>query len=203
MATKKKAAAAAPVDVPEFLLESDGNKTVGRAKASLAKKWSLSRMESLLDASYLAWFLVALGRAKEAREIVDYVADRVPFDGNHNLWSPASNAVTLAARLARLQGDEARRASLVSRVVEHPAVAAMDREALVKWIAGADKDVRSAEVDPSQKWALQGFARGCARATYFRETAAESGYEAGVVDIGALENTIGEGLAGLRAHLAR
>ncbi|HSO31126.1 MAG TPA: hypothetical protein VLT33_01385, partial [Labilithrix sp.] len=119
------------------------------------------------------------------------------------LWSPASNAVTLAARLARLQGDEARRASLVSRIVEHPAVAAMDREALVKWIAGADKDVRSAEVDPSQKWALQGFARGCARAAYFRETAAESGYEAGVVDVDALENTIDEGLAGLRAHLAR
>jgi len=201
MATKKKAASA-PVDVPEFLLEADGNKAIARAKVSLAKKWSLARPESLLDASDLAWFLVALGRAKEAREIADYLSDRVLFDGGLTLWAPASNAITLAARLARLRDDEPRRARLVARIVEHPGIAPMDREALAKWIAHAVKDVRSAEVDPSQKWALQGFARGCARAAYFRETATEATYEEGVVVIDALENTIDEGLAGLRAHLA-
>jgi hypothetical protein len=41
------------------------------------------------------------------------------------------------------------------------------------------------------------------RATYLRETAAEGGYEEGALDVEALERTIEEGLAGLRAHLAR
>jgi hypothetical protein len=82
-------------------------------------------------------------------------------------------------------------------------VAVTPRSALVAALGEADKDVRSAEVDPSQKWACQGFARGCARAAYFRETAADGGYEPGVIDVEALERTIAQGLDGLRAHLAR
>jgi hypothetical protein len=206
MATRKKAAAgatAAPVDVPGVLLGDEGNKYLARTKAALAKKWSLSKPDPLLDAVYVAWFHVALGRNAEARELADHIADRVVFSGDHNVWSPASSAIALGARLARLAGDEARSASLIARLVETPAVAAMPREAFVKWIAEADKDIRSAEVDPSQKWACQGFARGCARATYFIETAAAISYEPGTVDPEALERTIATGLDGLRAHLAR
>ena len=202
MATKKKPAVA-PIDVPSVVLSDDANKNVARAKASLAKKWSLTRTESLHETAHLAWYLVALGRSGDARELVDHVADRVVFDGDHDAWSSASNAIALAARLARETGDEARRAALIARLVEHPAVAAMQPGALAKWLADADKDVRSAEVEPSQKWALQGFARGCARATYIRETAAEGAYGSAAIDIDAREHTIAEGLAGLRAHLAR
>lgn len=202
MATKKKAAAA-PVDVPRVLVTDEYNRSLIRVKATLAKKWSLTKMETLFETADLAWFLVAVGRAEEARELVDHVADRVSFTGDHDIWSPASSAISLAARLARLKNDEARRAGLVARLVEHPAVAPMPREAFLRWVAGADKDIRSAEVDPSQKWACQGFARGCARATYFRETVAEGAYEEGVLEVDALERTIAEGLAGLRAHLAR
>ena len=200
MAAKKKAAG--PVDVPEVLLEDDGNKLVAKTKATLAKKWNVTRVDSLEGAVKLAWFLVALHREKEARELAELVGERVVFGGDIAVWAPAASCIALAARLARLQNDEARRASLVARVVEHPAVAGLDREALVKWIAVAGKDVRSAEVDPSQKYALEGFARGCARATYVRETAAEGGYPDGVVSIEALESTIDDGLQGLRA-LAR
>jgi hypothetical protein len=202
MATKKKAAAA-PVDVPSVLVSDEYNKSLVRVKAALAKKWSLTGKDSLSDTAQLAWFLVAVGRDDEARELVDHVSDRVSFTGDHNVWSPAASSISLAARLARQKNDEARRASLVARLVENPAVAAMPREAFVKWVAEADKDVRSAEVDPSQKWACHGFARGCARAAYFRETAAEGAYESGVLVVDALERTIAEGLAGLRAHLAR
>lgn len=67
----------------------------------------------------------------------------------------------------------------------------------------ANKDIRSAEVEPSTKYACQGFGRDCARATYFLETVAEGAYEAGTVDVAALEGTLGDGLAGLRAHLGR
>lgn len=202
MAAKKKAAAAGPVDVPEWLLEDDANKLIAKTKATLAKRWNIARAESLEGAVQLAWFMIALHREKEAREVTEHVAERVAFGGDLAVWAPAANAIALAARLARLQNDEARRASLVARVVEHPALAPLDREALVKWIAVAGKDVRSAEVDPSQKHALEGFARGCARATYLRETAAEGGYPDGVVSVEALETTIDDGLQGLRA-LAR
>ena len=197
MAAKKKAAG--PVDVPEVLLEDDGNKLVAKTKATLAKKWNVTRVDSLEGAVKLAWFLVALHREKEARELAELVGERVVFGGDIALWAPAASCIALAARLARLQNDEARRASLVARVVAHPAVAGLDRDALVKWIAVAGKDVRSAEVDPSQKYALEGFARGCARATYVRETASEGGYPDGVVSIEALETTIDDGLQGLRA----
>lgn len=206
MATKKKAPAAAPVDVPDAVLGEDDNKTVARAKASLAKRWSLTRKESLFDTSDLAWFLVALRREREARELVDHVADRVDGRasvGDDAAWIAASLVIALAARLARESNDHARHAALATRLVAQPTVPLAPREAFVKALAEADKDIRSAEVEPSQKYAFQGFARGCARATYFRETASAAAYEAGTVDVDALERTVGEGLAGLRAHLGR
>jgi hypothetical protein len=104
MATKKKAAAA-PVDVPSFLLEEDGNKTVGRTTAALAKKWSLTRKESLADAARLGWFYVALERDREAREPADHVCERVSFGGDLEVWSAASQSIALAARLARLRRE--------------------------------------------------------------------------------------------------
>lgn len=206
MATRKKTAAAAavvPVDVPRVIVSAETNKHVGRAKTALAKKWTLARSETLFDAVYIAWFLIALGRSDEARELADHVAERVVFTGDQSLWSPASSAIALSAWLAREAGDDARRASLIARLVEHPPIATTPREAFLKWVAEAEKDVRSAEVDPSQKWACQGFARGCARAAYFMETAPEGLYEPGTIDLEALERTVTEGLAGLRAHLAR
>ncbi len=203
MATKKKAAAAAPVDVPSFLLEDDGNKTIARTTASLAKKWSLTRKESLVEAARLGWFFVALGRDREARELAEHVCERVAFSGDPDAWSAASQSIVLAARLARLRGDEAARASLVARLLAHPPHAVTPREALAKSITDATKDIRSAEVESAAKWALEGFARGCARAAYFRETAAEGGYEPDAVDVVALESTVDEGLSGLRAYLAR
>ena len=199
MATKKKTAAPA-VDVPSVLLGDEGNKSIARAKGAVAKKWSLTRADSLEGAVELAWFLVALGREDEARELVDSIVEGVTFSDDPKVWSPVANAIALAARLARRRADEVRRASLVARLVEHPAVA---REAFAKWLAEAQKDLRSAEVETAQKWACQGFARGCARAAYGRETAAERAYEAAAIDVAALELVIAEGLAGLRAYLAR
>jgi hypothetical protein len=200
----KKAPASPPVDVPSVLSADDeSNKLVARTKGALAKKWSLTRSETLAEAAHVAWFLVALGRDDEARALADHIGERVTFTGDRNLWAAAATSIALSARLARLGGDDARRATLVARLVVNPAVAIAPREALVKSVAEADKDVRSAEVDPSQKFACQGFARGCARASYFLETAAEGAYEAGALDVDALERTIEQGLAGLRAHLGR
>ncbi len=203
MATKKKVTAA-PVDVPDVLRGDDDNKPIARACASLVKRWNVTKKETLLDTCDLAWFFVALRREREARELADHVADRVEGPGADSAaWGAASLIIALAARLAREAKDETRRASLVSRLVAHPAVPLTPRDALVKAVAEANKDIRSAEVEPSTKYACQGFGRGCARATYFLETVAEGAYEAGTVDVAALEGTLGDGLAGLRAHLGR
>jgi hypothetical protein len=91
--------------------------------------------------------------------------------------------------------------ALIARLVEHPAVTSMPRAGLLDWVAKADQDLRAAQVATSQKWAREGFARACARATYFRETATEGAYEADVIDVEALDRTIAEALAGLRPHL--
>lgn len=202
MAAKKRAAAA-PVDVPAVLLEDDGNASIKRAKTALAKKWSLVRAESLAGIAQLGWFLVALRREAEARELAELVASGLTFDGNQSLWSHAASPIALAARLARQANDEPRRAALVAKLVANPGMPTMPRDEFLKHLALATRDIRSAEVEPSQKYACEGFARGCARATYFTETAAEGAYEAGTIDVAALEGTIEEGLAGLRVYLAR
>jgi hypothetical protein len=198
VATRKKAAP--PIDVPSVLLGDEGNPSIARAKTPLAKKWSLTRAETVDEAVQLAWFFVALRRDGEARELVDHIVDRITFSGDASVWSHASNVIALAARLARLRDDQARRASLVARLVEHPAVT---REALARALTEPERDVRSAEVESSQKWACQFFARGCARAAYFTETETEGGYPPGAIDVTALESTITEGIAGLRAYLTR
>jgi hypothetical protein len=202
MATKKKGGVA-PAEVPGVLAPGDGNKSIARAKASLAGRWSLSRAESLVDSVQLAWSLVALGREPEACELVDPIADGVSFGGDYKLWTPAASAIAMAARFARRRGDEPRRAALVARLLEHPPVAARAKEELATWLAEANKDIRSAEVESAQKWACQGFASGCTRAAYLREIAAEAAYAGVAPDVAVLEQTIDAGLDGLRVHLAR
>ena len=195
MATKKSAVEP-PADVPDVLRAAEHNKSLGRVKASLSKSWSLSRAESLSGATQLGWFLVALGRESEARELADHVADGAPREATGALALAASSAIALAAHLARLRGDEARRASLVERLVASPALVAATR-GVAAALAEADKDVRSAEVDPSQKHACQGFAQGCARAATLREAGAAD------LDLDAVERIISQGLDGLRAQLGR
>lgn len=203
MASKKKAAATVSSEVPSVIVSEDGNKAVARTKASVAKKWNLTRAESLAETVHLAWFFVALGRDGEARELAEHVAERVSFTGDKALWAPAAQAIALAARLARLRGDDAPHTLLAGRLAEHPVVASSPAEAFAKALTEAGKDIRSAEIESAQKWALEGFARGCARAAYFREAAAAGAFGEAAVDAEALERTLEEGLAGLRAHLAR
>ena len=195
MATKKSAAQP-PVDVPAFLSAVEHHKYLARVKASLSKTWNLSRPGTLSAAAQLGWYLVALGRDSDARELAEHVAVAAPADATGPAALEASGAIALAARLARLRGDEARRASLVARLFESITLAGAPRGAGAA-LAEAEKDVRSAEVDPSQKHACQGFAQGCARAATVREADAVG------LDVDAVERIISQGLDGLRAQLGR
>ncbi len=94
---------------PEALTSAEPHPYLAKIKPGVAKRFSLTRMEPLYEAVDLAWYLVALGREREARSLVDDIAAGAAFNGNYNTWSPAANAIALAARLARLAGDEPRR----------------------------------------------------------------------------------------------
>ena len=177
-----------------MLTTVERSKYLARVKASLAKTWSLSRAESISGATQLAWYLIALGRNDEARQLVDLVADGAGAPG-----AASDRAIALAARLARTAGDDARLSTLSARLRASGA-SALSGPSAAAGLADAEKDVRSAEVDPSQKHACQGFAQGCARAAYVREAA---GNDLDAVASEAVERIIAQGLDGLRAQLGR
>jgi hypothetical protein len=194
VASKKSDVVAAPQDVPAILTTVERSKYLARVKASLAKTWSLSRAESISGATQLAWYLIALGRNEEARELVEVIASGAAVPS-----AATDRAIALAARFARHAGDDARLDSLSARLRGSGASAPSGSSAATG-LADAEKDVRSAEVDPSQKHACQGFAQGCARAAYVRE-AAGNDLDAGANE--AVERIIAQGLDGLRAQLGR
>ena len=203
MATKKKVAGP-PVDVPGFLLEDDGNKAVARATVALAKKWSLTRKESLADTARLGWFYVALGRDREARELAEYVCERVAFTGDLEAWAAASQSLVLAARLARLRGDDAHRASLVARLVEHPSFAATPREVV------AEVDLPTpprTSAPPRSSPRRSGPSRASPAAAPAPPTSARPPPTSPTSRASSTSprstRTIEEGLSGLRAYLAR
>ncbi len=195
MASKKSEAVAAPQDVPAILTTVERSKYLARVKATLAKTWSLSRPESVSGATQLAWYLVALGREDEAHAFADLVADGV------GATAGGERAIALAARLARVAGDDARVRVLASKLLG--GAGSGSGKSGSSTLADAEKDVRSAEVDPSQKHACQGFAQGCARAAYVREAAGAAGNDLDAEASEAVERIIAQGLDGLRAQLGR
>lgn len=202
---KPKKAAPKPdaAAVPRALAGAEPHPYLAKIKPGIASRFALTRMEPLFEAVDFAWYLVALGREGEARSLVDDIAAGVTFTGNHNIWSPASKAITLAAQLARLAGDEPRRSALIGRVVEHPAFAELDRPRFDAWIADDAKKVSDARVEPSQKWACHKASRAAMDAGYFRETLGAGFYYEGWTSTGALDEVIDAALAVMRERLSR
>src|SRR5688500_14266081 len=91
----KKAVAAEPPK--EALPEGEPNRFVAKFKASLCRRWSTSRTETLYEIAELAEYLWAMERPNEALEIVVAVATAVPAPPplprggvNYNIWCPAT-----------------------------------------------------------------------------------------------------------------
>ena len=192
---------AAPAGVPAMLEAGDFHSYVAKAKASLAKKASLSRMDPLYDAVELAWFLTALDRGDEAKPLLDWIIAGVPFKGNYSTWSPAGAAICLRARLARIEGDEAMRASVVNRLVANPAYATVERPQIDDRIADDAQDIDVALADKSQKWACHRLGRALMGLSYFRETAGAGFYYDDWIDTAAVDAQIDRALWMLRQRL--
>jgi hypothetical protein len=198
---KKAALQPATTAVPDVLTRAEPHPYLAKIKPGLAKRFALTRMEPLFEAVDFAWYLVALGREDEARSLVDDIAAGLTFTGNHNIWSPASKAITLAARFARLAGEEPRRLALVGRLATHPAFAVMDRPRFEAWIADDAKKVADARAEASQKWACHNASRAAMDAGYFRETLGAGFYYDGWTSTAALDEVIEAALAVMRERL--
>src|SRR5215472_14409415 len=130
-----------PVDVPAVIAAAgDPNRHLARWKASLARRWSLTRMHELFEAVELAWCFVALSQAQEAQEIVRAVG-MVSFEGNYNIWTPVGHALCLQARLARLASDAQAWEAVMARIRAHPVNATNSPEAARKLMAELPEEI--------------------------------------------------------------
>lgn len=82
---------------------TETNKVLASAKASLFKKFSWTKSQSLFDALRLAQLLVLFDKEDEALEVCRTLG-RLEFTGNFNQWSPIEKALALQSRLLRQQG---------------------------------------------------------------------------------------------------
>jgi len=113
-----------PAPPRQALPDGEPNRYLAKVKASLGKRWSVSRMETLYEIADLAMYLWALDRPGEAVAIAAAVAAAVPAPPplpggrvNYNLWCPATHSHALVARLgasARPEQAGASRAALLA-----------------------------------------------------------------------------------------
>jgi hypothetical protein len=191
-----------PMVVPAELTTHEPHPIVAKAKASLVKKYKPTRSEAIDDGVAIAWYLVALGRAGAAAALARDLGAAVTFNGNHSLWSPAADALCLAARLAREAQRPDDAATYIARIVANPAFAVMSRADFAGWVAEAAKDLAEARDEPSAKWARNNAITAVTRACYFRETAGHGFYYDAWVDAAALDAVIAGGVALLAEKLA-
>lgn len=190
----------APLTPPAALTATEPNAFVARIMSSLAGKWSVTKMDTLFESSRLAWHLHALGRDELALALCTEVTGAVAFDGNFNIWTPVAAMLCTGARLARLRGDEAKRAAFIGRIVEHPAFAEMPRDRFDAWLA-IDGDIAQGVAETSKKWACHRLAGALTTDGYFRETAGAGFYYDAWVDVGARDKRIASTFSALRERL--
>lgn len=172
---------------------------IAKQKAVLAKKFSLKRMNDLFGYVTIAWLLVGADRVAEARAMADWLGESVAFAGDFNVWTPVSRAIALSARLARLAGGDPK--PHVEKLVAHQALAVMERELFDPWVAREPKKIVDAMAEkPSQRSTLN-LARGCASATFYRETCVPGIYYEDWLNKTAFDDVIERGLDGMRRWL--
>jgi hypothetical protein len=113
-----------PAPPQEALPDAEPNRYLAKVKASLCKRWSVSRMETLYEIADLAVYLWALGRPRDAVAVAAAIVTEVPAPPplpkggvNYNIWCPATSAHALVAHLGTMtipDQAEASRAALLA-----------------------------------------------------------------------------------------
>ncbi len=186
---------------PPSLAPGDPHPLIAKKKASLAAKFSPKRMSALYSYVEIAWYLAAVERLDEARAMTDWVVDHVPFTGDFNVWTPASCAIALSARLARQNGDDASRQRTL--LTQHLAIAVMTREALVPWVAREPARIHSICARKLKQADLSSLYGPCASAAYYRESCLPGVYFETWLDTAGLDDAITAGTRAMAQLLAK
>jgi hypothetical protein len=186
------------------LKKTDKHPFIAKKQAALTKQFtSWKKSAALLEANYLAWYLVATDRAPLARTIVDEIAANVVFANNYTVWGPVADAICLAARLAREAKDTKRYDELMSRSAEHPTYAQTATRDFFDSIFKRNKlQIENTRAETSATSACKALANALQVLTYFAETVRRGGF---VYDkwlpLTDLDATIASGLALLKERL--
>lgn len=167
-----------PVPPREALADGEPNRYVAKVKASLCKRWSVSRMETLYEIADLAIYLWALERPGEAVAVAAAVASAVaappplPKGGvNYNVWCPVTYSHALVTHLGGSAMPEQARASRAVLLAD--AGIARNNPA---YLAGQVLEARqkaAAPPDPkAMKWECLGLARAVGGMVLYVELAA-------------------------------
>ncbi len=152
----------------------------------------------------IAWCWLALGRVAEARALADELADGIPADAIHNLWSPASSVICLAARLARQANDAARHGELIVRIVTtRYYVTPAERHYLEETLAEARSALEPHRVPGPLERVCDDITEALSQAVYFAETLRAGRFRwQQWLSLDAVEALLSDGLQLLGDHLA-
>lgn len=186
--------------LPKVLTQSeDANHYLARLKASLAKRWSLTRMNDLFDAVNFGIYLMALRRERDASEIFLPIT-AITFRGNYNIWTPAGYAICLQARIHRLSLDTQQWHLLMERIREHH-VEGFSADDLPVHLDDLSRYLDEGYREKSLKWACLRMAMALAVICYYRECALAGIEHATPYDADTLESLIRDGMERLRERL--
>src|SRR5688500_17833488 len=111
---------------PNALTAPEKHPLLAYKKGLILRHPDLARRGTLANIVEVGWYLVALRREKEARELAEWIAANVVFKKNDDVWVHTANAILLGARIARRGGENAAHKKLVARVTKHPALERME-----------------------------------------------------------------------------
>lgn len=177
------------------LTRTEKHPALAKLQAALAKKFSPKKMEPLFQAVSYGWCLLALGRADDARAMMDELVDPIAFTGNFNIWTPVANGICLAARLSK----GARKKQLIARVHAHQALAVMDQQRLLAWVGDEVAGLQDEAADPKAK--PMDLARALQGVGYFEQTAGQGFFYDDWLDAAGLTTDVNAGLAKLKERL--
>lgn len=160
------------------LKKPDKNAFIAKKQAALAKQFtSWKKSKALQDANHLAWYLHGAGQPKVARSIVDEISDNVVFAQNYNVWGPAADSITAAAKFAREAKDTKRAKQLMARIVEVPAYATTsDKTFIVGVVERGRKYLGLAAAEKRADKGCFQAANALTTLVYFGETLRQGGF---------------------------
>jgi hypothetical protein len=160
----------------EALPEGESNRYVAKFKASLCKRWSITRMETLFEIFNLAAFLWALDRDKEALAIAATVADAIPAPPlagrgvNYNLWCPATWSHALLVHLSPRSWSARAEASRTA-LLGDCGMSRHNPDHIADALAEAGREAAAAAAERSMKWECHNLARALGHVVLFAELA--------------------------------